>query len=88
MATIKLFGNLRDYVRSPVSEVPGQTVEEILRTLCGGNQDLGAAVFDGASLRPYIRVMVNGHDIELADGLETRVSETDSIAIFPPIAGG
>ena len=88
MATIKLFGNLRGYAASPANQVPGHTVGDALRTLCAGNQDLNTAVFDGPNLRPYVRVMVDGHDIELAQGLETPVSETDSIAVFPPIAGG
>ena len=88
MATIKLFGNLRNHASSPVSELPGQTVEEVLRALCAGNPDLDTAVFDGANLQPYVRVMVGGRDIELAQGLDTAVSETDSIAVFPPIAGG
>jgi molybdopterin synthase sulfur carrier subunit len=88
MATIKLFGNLREYATSPVINVPGETVGEVLRLLCADNQDLSTAVFDDQNLRPYVRVMVGGHDIELAQGLDTPVSETDSIAVFPPIAGG
>ena len=88
MATIKLFGNLRDYAVTPINNVPGQTVGEVLHALCAGNQELNTAVFDGQSLRPHVRVMLGGHDIELAQGLETPVSETDTIAVFPPIAGG
>ena len=32
--------------------------------------------------------LINGHDIEFADGLDTAVSDEDQLAIFPPIAGG
>jgi molybdopterin converting factor small subunit len=32
--------------------------------------------------------MVNGHDIDLLQGLDTRLEETDIVAILPPIAGG
>ena len=34
------------------------------------------------------RGMINGHDIQLAQGLDMTVSANDEIAIFPPIAGG
>ena len=49
---------------------------------------LQAAIFDGDALHPYVRVMINGRDSELAQGLDTIVSANDQIAIFPPIAGG
>ena len=49
---------------------------------------LQAALFDGVALYPYARVMINGRDSELAQGLDTIVSANDHIAIFPPIAGG
>jgi len=88
MATVKLFGNFRKYAAASTDSVQGETVEDVLRSLCNGNSELSAAIFDGESLRPYVRVMIAGHDIELSQGLKTPVSESDSIAIFPPIAGG
>jgi len=88
MPTVKLFGGLRNHVDNHELSVPGETVQNILDQLCHGRDDLKDALFDGPDLAAYVRVMVNGRDIELAQGLATRVNQEDQIAIFPPIAGG
>lgn len=85
---IKLFGGLRHKAGGAEQEVSGATIREALETLCAGNEPLRAAIFAGEGLKPHVRVMVNGHDCELADGLGTAVTANDQIAIFPPIAGG
>jgi sulfur-carrier protein len=85
---VKLFGNLRQKAGRSELVASGATIREALESLCAANEPLRAAIFAGAELRPHVRVMVNGLDCELADGLETAVSPQDTIAIFPPIAGG
>ena len=85
---IKLFGGLRQKVGSAEIEVSGSTIREALQNVCADNEMLKAAIFDGNVLHPHVRVMVNGRDSELAQGLDTIVSADDQIAIFPPIAGG
>ena len=81
--TIKLFGGLRQKAGKSEQEATGATIREALESIFVEKDDLRAAIFDGDKLRPHIRVMVNGRDSELSDGLETAV-----FAIFPPIAGG
>ncbi len=88
MITVKLFGNLRDYTADSTIEAPGDTVREVLLWLCESNNDLYQAIIDGDALQPHVRVMIDGHDIELDAGLDTPVSASQKIAIFPPIAGG
>lgn len=88
MATVKLFGGLRDHIGKNALDVSGETVGEVLDKLCEGNDGLREALFAGLSLQPHVRVMVNGRDIELDQGLKTPVGRGDQIAIFPPIAGG
>jgi molybdopterin synthase sulfur carrier subunit len=85
---IKLFGNLRQKAGFSEQECSGNTLRAVLEDLCVENAALCAAIFDGADLQPHVRVMVNGQDSELAQGLDTTVSPGDQIAIFPPIAGG
>lgn len=87
---VKLFGGLRRIAGA--SEIPGKgsTITEVLQNLGAQNKELHEAIFaDGTSeLRPHVRVIVNGLDCELADGLATPVRAGDNIAVFPPIAGG
>ena len=52
------------------------------------NPALAEAILDGDELRLYVRVTVNGYDVALGKGLDTSLGEDDSIAIFPPLAGG
>ena len=85
---IKLFGNLRQKAGFAEYEGPGETIRAALESICVGNEILRAAIFNGEELQAHVRVMVNGHDTELSQGLDTLISEDDQIAIFPPIAGG
>lgn len=88
MPQVKLFGGLRRHVSDPNLNVSGETVADILDSLCRGNESLRAEIFDGDQLRSHVRVMVTGRDIELDEGLKTKVKQGDVVAIFPPIAGG
>ena len=88
MATVKLFGNLRPPTGDPAIEIQGKSVEELLHSLILAYPDLQTAIFSGEGLQAHVQVMVNGRNIKLAAGLETAVTDTDEIAIFPPIAGG
>jgi molybdopterin synthase sulfur carrier subunit len=88
MPTVKLFGGLRNHIDSHELNIPGDTVGSVLDYLCQGRGDLKDALFDGSKLASHVRVMVNGRDIDLDQGLATKVSQEDQIAIFPPIAGG
>lgn len=88
MPQVKLFGSLRSRAGQPRFEVEGATVREVLAAACAANESLCAAVLENDSLRPFVRVMLNGRDIELFEGLDTRVAESDHVAIFPPLAGG
>ena len=57
--------------------------------LCANDDTLRDAIFQADEmLRPHVRVVVNGRDSELEQGLDTELDETDEVAVFPPIAGG
>ena len=88
MATVKLFGNLRKHMDGSQLQISGGTVRAVLDLLCESHPSLYDAMLENGDLRPYFKIMLNGHDISLAKGLDTTVREDDQIAIFPPIAGG
>jgi sulfur-carrier protein len=88
MSLISLFGNLRRLAGAPQAQASGATVRQAIEAMCVGNAALREAILHHDTLRAHVRVMVNGYDIELAQGLDTAVKADDQIAIFPPIAGG
>ncbi len=88
MATIKVFGNLRQMMVAPQFEMQAETVHGLLTMLCAENGAFDEAVMDDGVLRPFIKITINGKDIRLGDGLDTAIACADTIAVFPPIAGG
>lgn len=38
--------------------------------------------------RAYIKIFLNGRDIDFICGIKTELSDGDTVAIFPPVAGG
>lgn len=87
---IKLFGGLRGKAGAAELTETGATIREILQKISQENEALAEALFSEGEveLRPHIRIMINGVDCELRDGLDTALNEEDQVAIFPPIAGG
>lgn len=85
---VKLFGGLRTAAGWAEKQVTCATIRGALETICIENEMLQTEIFDGVALHPYVRVMINGRDSELEQGLDTIVSTNDQIAIFPPLAGG
>jgi len=88
MATVKLFGNLRKKVDRSNLQVAGSSVRAVIEALCQEKPSICDLLMEGGEIRPHFIITLNGHDISLADGLDTAVTQDDQIAIFSPIAGG
>lgn len=89
MPQVKLFGSLRNQANMNNVNIDGQTVGEVLQRLCITVPALRASLLDeNIALVPFVRVIVNGRDIELIQGLDTLVVAADDLSIFPPLAGG
>ena len=88
MPHIKLFGSLRTLAYTTQIEVPGKSVREVLEGIDKVNPLLKEAILDGNNLRPHIRILITGKDIELGNGLDTSIEKDAQLAIFPAIAGG
>jgi molybdopterin synthase sulfur carrier subunit len=67
----------------------GDDVREVLRTLAEQHPATEQQLFgaDG-SLNRYVNVYLNDEDVRVLDGLETSVSESDTLVILPAMAGG
>ena len=59
-------------------------IPPVLRPSVGGEREVTA---DG-DLNRYVNVYLNDEDVRVLDGLETSVSDSDTIVILPAMAGG
>jgi len=68
----------------------GSSVRELLNRLGIRHQRFGQIVFDinTQKLTGNVIIFFNGRDLELVDGLETRLSDGDTLTFVPFIEGG
>jgi len=85
---VRLFANLREYTNTKELEIEGETVNDILLTLCNRFPGLENMLFSGDNINSYIHIFLNGKDIRDSGGPETVLAQEDEIAIFPPVSGG
>jgi adenylyltransferase/sulfurtransferase len=69
-------------------KVAGATVGEALNDLTGQYPDLRQHLYDGSDLRSFVNIYLNQEDIRYGDGVETTITENDTLMIIPSIAGG
>ena len=76
-------------VAVPVDDSPGATVGEVLTALAEEHPGARSQLFaDGGELNRYVNVYVNDEDVRVLDGLDTPVSDSDTVVILPAMAGG
>ena len=88
---VKVFANLRVICGGVTVEIQpdGDKVIDVLNKMILKFPDLDGEIFtDENKLKPFVQVYVNGQNIVHANDLQTKIKETDQIALFPPVAGG
>jgi len=63
-------------------------IRSLLQYLCVSNECRTKLFDDNGNLQPNITVVRNGRNIRFENELDTRLDGGDTIAIFPPVAGG
>jgi molybdopterin synthase sulfur carrier subunit len=67
----------------------GATVGEVLKAFAGAHPETREQLFsDDGELNRYVNVYLNDEDVRVLDGLDTAVSENDTVVILPAMAGG
>ncbi len=90
MSTVKIPPVLRPSTGGE-REVPaeGANVGEALRSLATQHPDTQRQLFgEDGSLNRYVNVYLNDEDVRVLEGLDTPVSERDTLVILPAMAGG
>lgn len=87
---VSIAATLRSFTdRNAKLELEGGSVEEVLNTLTDEYLDVGKALFDEEKhLRPFVNVYVNGKNMNVLEGLQTKVDNGDELLLLPVIAGG
>lgn len=90
MATIRIPPVLRAQTGGQTEvEAGGANVGEVLRALTAEHPDTEAQLFGPeGDLNRYVNVYLNDEDVRVLDGLETAVSDGDTVIIMPAMAGG
>jgi MoaD family protein len=86
----KFFAYFRDLFGAkerPVELPEGASVGALLGSLCD-TAARRSELFGEAGLRPHIVIMINGTPLSAAGGIDARLHEGDTVAIFPLMGGG
>ena len=91
MVKVKFLARFRDITgeRSVDIEHIG-SIADLMNTLTEkyGNEFKDALFDKEGNLRDYMKIIVNGEDVESNGGLESEVENDDEVVIFQTIAGG
>jgi sulfur-carrier protein len=70
-------------------QASGENVREVLRTLASQHPATESQLFsEDGELNRYVNVYLNDEDVRVLQGLDTSVSDSDTIVILPAMAGG
>ena len=69
--------------------VDGDTVGDVLTSLDAAHPGFKNRLFDDSGkLRRFVNVFVADEDVRFLDGLDTKVTEGQTVSIVPAVAGG
>jgi sulfur-carrier protein len=90
MATIRIPPVLRPQTGGQTEiEAEGANVGEVLRALTAAHPDTESQLFgEDGDVNRYVNVYLNDEDVRVLDGLDTAVSDSDTVVILPAMAGG
>jgi sulfur-carrier protein len=89
MAQVKLDSMLREFVPRLTVEAKAESIVGLLDELEGEYPRLRRRLRDeSGTMRPFVRVFVNGEDMRGLDGLNTRLGPKDQVDILHSIQGG
>ena len=66
----------------------GDTLAAVIADLEANYSGITERIVDGAKLHRFVNVYVNDEDVRFSGGLDTAISDGDSVTILPAVAGG
>ena len=66
----------------------GQTLQAVIADLEANYAGISERLIDNGKLHRFVNVYVNDEDVRFSGGLDTEVSDGDTVTILPAVAGG
>ena len=66
----------------------GDTVGAVITDLESNYSGITERLMDDGKLNRFVNIYVNDEDVRFSGGLDTSVSDGDSVTILPAVAGG
>ncbi|MDH7509208.1 MAG: MoaD family protein [Methanomassiliicoccales archaeon] len=88
---VKLFATLQEIAGVNEIYIEADDVMSVLEQLVQKFSKLKGEIFEdyeARKVRPRVKVMVNGYNIDHLRGFDTRLVDGDRVAVFPVLAGG
>ncbi len=80
---------LRSYTGGAKSvEGSGATLGDLFADLEARHEGLRDRLVDDAGLRRFVNVYLNDEDVRFIGGLQTRLTDGDTVTVLPAVAGG
>jgi molybdopterin converting factor small subunit len=66
----------------------GETLDALFSDLEDRHPGLRSRLVDDKGLRRFVNVYLNDEDVRFLGGLDTQVSDGDTVTVLPAVAGG
>ena len=80
---------LRNYTDGAKAvEANGKTLGELIADVNNRHPGLSERLTDSSGLRRFVNVYLNDEEVRFLGGLDTPVSDGDTVTVLPAVAGG
>ncbi|MEU9435699.1 MoaD/ThiS family protein [Streptomyces sp. NPDC048252] len=69
-------------------EGTGDTLADLFTYLETRHTGIRARIVDDGKLRRFVNVYLNDEDVRFVDGIDTKLTDGDTVTILPAVAGG
>ncbi|MEV6178990.1 MoaD/ThiS family protein [Streptomyces sp. NPDC052016] len=66
----------------------GDTLADLFADLETRHAGIQARIVDDGQLRRFVNVYLNDEDVRFVDGINTKLTDGDTVTILPAVAGG
>jgi molybdopterin converting factor small subunit len=66
----------------------GDTLAAVISDLEANHAGISERLVDNGKLHRFVNIYVNDEDVRFSGGLDTPISDGDSVTILPAVAGG